>query len=98
MKLFSNVDVNLWLIIAIVFFVLIAKCFIVYPVAHVGESDASAYVEMADSLVHGNWLSVEYISFFFIKYPGIPRPEDYWPPLYSFTCSSRGGNGNKIKG
>ena len=39
---------------------------------------------MADSLVHGKWLSVEYISFFFIKYPGMPRPEDHWPPLYSF--------------
>jgi len=87
MKIFAKIDIHLWPIIAIGLLVLFAKCYITYPIAHVGESDASGYAEMADSLAHGKWLSVEYISFFFIKYPGIPRPEDHWPPLYSFLIA-----------
>lgn len=87
MRFLSKIDKQLWLILAIGLLVLFAKCYITYPVVHVGESDASGYAEMADSLVHGKWLSVEYISFFFIKYPGIPRPEDHWPPLYSFLIA-----------
>ena len=84
MKFLFKIDTHLWPILGISLLVLFTKCYITYPVAHVGESDASGYAEMADSLVHGKWLSVEYISFFFIKYPGMPRPEDHWPPLYSF--------------
>ena len=75
--LILDIDRHIWLISVIGILVLAAKCFIVYPVQHVGESDASGYAEMADSLSHGRWLSVEYISFFFIKYAGIPRPEDH---------------------
>ena len=86
-KFLRNIDNHLWLILVVGLLVLFAKCYIVYPIVHVGESDASGYAEMADSLVHGKWLSVEYISFFFIKYPGIPRPEDHWPPLYSFLIA-----------
>ena len=82
-----NIDVHLWVILAVGLLVLVAKCTIVYPVEHVGESDASGYAEMADSLRQGKWLSVEYISFFFIKYSGMPRPEDHWPPLYSFLIA-----------
>ena len=85
--LILDIDRHIWLISVIGILVLAAKCFIVYPVQHVGESDASGYAEMADSLSHGRWLSVEYISFFFIKYAGIPRPEDHWPPLYSFLIA-----------
>ena len=87
MKFSFKIDTHLWPILAIGLLVLFAKCYITYPITHVGESDASGYAEMADSLVHGKWLSVEYISFFFIKYPGIPRPEDHWPPLYSFLMA-----------
>ena len=82
-----NIDWYIWLIFVIGILVLIAQCLIVSSVQHVGESDASGYAEMADSLSHSRWLSVEYISFFFIKYAGIPRPEDHWPPLYSFLIS-----------
>ena len=64
--------------------VLAWKCWIVYPVSHIGHNDAMGYAEMADSLLHGRGLSVDYVSFHFIQYPGIPRPEDHWPPLYSF--------------
>ena len=83
MNFFSRIDTQLWVILGFGILVLFAKCCIVYPVVHVGESDSSGYAEMADSLIHGRWLSVDYISFFFIKYSGIPRPEDHWPPLYS---------------
>ena len=86
-KLLRHIDTHLWVILAVGLVVLVAKCLIVYPVQHVGESDASGYAEMADSLRRGKWLSVEYISFFFLKYPGIPRPEDHWPPLYSFLIA-----------
>jgi 4-amino-4-deoxy-L-arabinose transferase-like glycosyltransferase len=84
MKFLRRIDSHLWVVLIIGLLVLIGKCLIVYPVQHVGESDASGYAEMADSLLHGRWLSVDYISFFFLKYPGMPRPEDHWPPLYSF--------------
>ena len=87
MKFLCRLDKHIWPILGIGLLVLSAKCYIIYPVEHVGESDASAYAEMADSLVHGKWLSVDYISFFFIKYLGIPRPEDHWPPLYSFLIA-----------
>jgi len=62
----------------------ILKCRIVFPVQYVGHADASAYAEMADSIVHGRGLAVDYISFYFLKYPQIVRAEDHWPPLYSF--------------
>lgn len=86
-KLLRHIDTHLWVILTVGLVVLVVKCLIVYPVQHVGESDASGYAEMADSLRRGKWLSVEYISFFFLKYPGIPRPEDHWPPLYSFLIA-----------
>ena len=86
-KFLRHTDAHLWLILVVGLMVLATKCVIVYPVQHVGESDASGYAEMADSLRRGKWLSVEYISFFFIKYPNIPRPEDHWPPLYAFLVA-----------
>ena len=64
--------------------VFILKCLIIQPIQYVGHADASGYAEMADSLIHGRGLSVDYISFYFLKYPQIVRPEDHWPPLYSF--------------
>lgn len=64
--------------------VFILKCLIVRPIQYVGHADASGYAEMADSLIHGRGLAVDYISFYFLKYPRIVRPEDHWPPLYSF--------------
>ena len=87
MKFSAKTDKQLWLVLAIGLLVLFVKCYIVYPIVHVGESDSSAYAEMADSLIHGKWLSVDYVSFFFIRYPGITHPEDHWPPLYSFLIA-----------
>ena len=66
-------------------FAFVIKCHIIYPIEYVGHADASGYAEMADSLIHGRGLSVDYISFYFLKYNRrITRPEDHWPPLYSF--------------
>ena len=64
--------------------VFILKCLIVRPIQYVGHADASGYAEMADSLIHSRGLAADYISFYFLKYPQIVRPEDHWPPLYSF--------------
>lgn len=61
------------------------KVRMVAPIRYVGHADASAYAEMADSLLHGRGLEVEYISWHFRRYsPRIRRPEDHWPPFYSF--------------
>lgn len=66
-------------------FAFIIKFHIVYPIEYVGHADASGYAEMADSIIHGRGLEVDYISFYFLKYDKkISRPEDHWPPLYSF--------------
>jgi len=73
------------LIVGMVVFVI--KCFIVYPIQYVGHADASAYAEMADSLIHGRGFEVDYISWYFIKYPSIVRPEDHWTPLYSIAIA-----------
>ena len=72
------------LIIIIGILVLCVKCVIVYPVTHIGHNDAIGYAEMADSIIHGNGLGVDYVSFHFYKYAGLPRPEDHWPPFYAF--------------
>jgi 4-amino-4-deoxy-L-arabinose transferase-like glycosyltransferase len=78
----------LWLLLLAGLVVFIIKCRIVYPIEYVGHADASGYAEMADSLVHGRGLEVDYVSFHFIKYsPEISRPEDHWPPLYSFLIA-----------
>lgn len=61
------------------------KLRIVAPIQYVGHADASGYAEMAHSLIQGRGLEVDYISWFFRKYDaGIVRPEDHWPPFYSF--------------
>lgn len=64
---------------------LAVKWRIAAPLRFVGHADAAAYAEMADSLLRRGNLGVDYISFYFMKYPGLPRPEDHWPPLYSAT-------------
>ena len=69
------------------FVAFVVKCHIAYPIQYVGHADASAYAEMADSLIHGRGFSADYISFYFIKYPNIVRPEDHWPPLYSMAIA-----------
>jgi hypothetical protein len=61
------------------------KLRIVAPIQYVGHADAAGYAEMAHSLIQGRGLEVDYISWYFRKYDaGIVRPEDHWPPLYSF--------------
>ena len=68
--------------------VFLVKCDITYPIKYVGHADAAGYAEMADSLIHGRGFQVDYISWYFIKYdPGIIRPEDHWPPLYSIAIA-----------
>ena len=80
----SRIDLCIWIILASGVLVLSLKCLMVYPVSHIGHNDAIGYAEMADSLIHGRGLEVDYVSFHFIKYPNVRRPEDHWPPLYSF--------------
>jgi len=48
MKFLAKIDTQLWLVMVVGLLVLAAKCLIIYPVVHVGESDASGYAEMAD--------------------------------------------------
>lgn len=68
--------------------VFIWKLRIVAPIQYVGHADASGYAEMADSLLRGRGLHVDYISWYFRHYaPGIVRPEDHWPPFYSFLIA-----------
>jgi hypothetical protein len=69
------------------FVAFVVKCHIAYPIQYVGHADASAYAEMADSLIHGRGFEVDYISWYFIKYPNIVRPEDHWTPLYSMAIA-----------
>ncbi|MEK7398414.1 MAG: glycosyltransferase family 39 protein [Candidatus Poribacteria bacterium] len=76
-------DPYIIILLALGVVVFLTKCLIAYPIQYVGHADASGYAEMADSLVHGRGFEVDYISFYFIKYPHIYRPEDHWPPLYS---------------
>jgi len=80
----SKIKIHIWLILVLGILILSFKCLIVYPVSHIGHNDAMGYAEMADSLIHGRGLWVDYVSFHFIKYENIFRPEDHWPPLYSF--------------
>jgi 4-amino-4-deoxy-L-arabinose transferase-like glycosyltransferase len=83
-----RIDGWVWLLLLAGLAAFAVKCRIVYPIEYIGHADASAYAEMADSLVHGRGLAVDYVSFHFIKYdPGIVRPEDHWPPFYSFLVA-----------
>jgi 4-amino-4-deoxy-L-arabinose transferase-like glycosyltransferase len=59
------------------------KWSIAAPIRYIGHADPAAYAEMADSLLRRGNIDVDYISFYYLKYPGLPRPEDHWPPLYS---------------
>jgi hypothetical protein len=82
-KSLKKPDPYIIILLALGVVVFLTKCLIAYPIQYVGHADASGYAEMADSLVHGRGFEVDYISFYFIKYPHIYRPEDHWPPLYS---------------
>jgi len=86
-SLARKIDPYIIILILSGFVVFIIKCSITYPIQYVGHADASGYAEMADSLIHGRGFEVDYISFYFIKYPGIVRPEDHWPPLYSIAIA-----------
>ncbi|MBN2370982.1 MAG: glycosyltransferase family 39 protein [Vicinamibacteria bacterium] len=57
------------------------------PIRFIGHADPAVYAEMAESLITRGNLSVDYVSYYFIRYPGLPRPEDHWPPLYSFAIA-----------
>jgi len=78
----------IWLLLIAGLAAFIVKIQIVYPIEYVGHADASGYAEMADSLIKGRGLEVDYVSWYFLKYdPRIVRPEDHWPPLYSFLIA-----------
>ncbi len=49
-----------------------------------GHADFSGYAEMAHSLIQRRGLEVDYVSWYFRAYERLPRPEDHWPPFYSF--------------
>ncbi len=78
-----------WCVATLVFLVGLAvfvwKVKIAGPIAFIGLADPAGYAEMADSLISGRMLEVDYISMHFRKFnPGISHPEDTWPPFYSF--------------
>jgi len=78
-----RVNLHIIILLAIGLAVFLIKCTVIYHIEYVGHADAAAYAEMADSLTHGRWFKVDYISWYFEKYESIVRPEDHWPPLYS---------------
>jgi 4-amino-4-deoxy-L-arabinose transferase-like glycosyltransferase len=80
---FFKKNIPIWVLLVIGILVLFLKIAIIYPVYHIGHNDSMGYAEMADSIIHGRGLAVDYVSFHFIKYDTIPHPEDHWPPLYS---------------
>jgi len=86
-QILKKIDPYIVLLLLIGVAVFIIKCQIIYPIQYVGHADSSAYAEMADSLIHGRGFEVDYLSFYFIKYPNIVRPEDHWPPLYSILIA-----------
>ncbi len=66
----------------------VIKAVLIYPIQYVGHADASGYAEMAHSLIQRRGLEVDYISWYFRAYDAsILRPEDHWPPLYSFLIA-----------
>ncbi|MDQ1318618.1 MAG: 2 protein, partial [Candidatus Poribacteria bacterium] len=82
-----RIDPYIIILLIIGFVAFVVKCHIAYPIQYVGHADASGYAEMADSLIHGRGFEVDYISWYFIKYPNIIRPEDHWSPLYSMAIA-----------
>ena len=86
--LIRKANLHIIILLAAGLAIFVIKYNIVRPIKYVGHADASAYAEMADSLIHGRGFQVDYISWYFVKYdPKIVRPEDHWPPLYSLTIA-----------
>jgi hypothetical protein len=66
--------------------VFLFKAVLIAPIEYVGHADPASYAEMARSLCERRGLEVDYISFYYHPLdPGIARPEDHWPPFYSFV-------------
>jgi hypothetical protein len=82
-----RIDPCIIILLIVGFVAFVVKCHIAYPIQYVGHADASGYAEMADSLIHGRGFEVDYISWYFIKYQNIIRPEDHWSPLYSMAIA-----------
>jgi len=82
-----RINLHIALLLTVGFAVFVVKFAIVRPIDYVGHADAAAYAEMADSLLKGRGFEVDYVSWYFIKYPKIVRPEDHWPPLYSIAIA-----------
>ena len=69
----------IWLLLVAGLATFIVKIQIARPIEYVGHADASGYAEMADSLIKGRGLEVDYVSWYFLKYPSqIVRPEDHF--------------------
>ncbi|MEI8194752.1 MAG: hypothetical protein WCI73_02465 [Phycisphaerae bacterium] len=57
-------------------------------VEFIGHSDECAYATMAQSLVAGKGLQVNYVSWHFLPYDsGITRREDHWPPFMGLAIA-----------
>lgn len=83
---FCDRDIGLIIIVGLGIFSF--KCWIVYPVKFPGHFDNIAYADMADSFIHGQGFSADYVTLHFIKYPqDIRHPEDHWPPLHSIAIA-----------
>ena len=80
-----KLDPFLLAVVVIGIAIFVFKCVIVYPIKWIGETDAAAYVEMADNFIHGKGLSNDYIqySYFFspLRYPEITHPDAHYAPL-----------------
>ena len=64
------------------------KIDVVKKVEFIGHSDECAYATMAQSLVAGKGLQVNYVSWHFLPYDsGITRREDHWPPFMGFAIA-----------
>ena len=59
--------ISIWLLLIAGLATFIVKIQIVRPIEYVGHADASGYAEMADSLIKGRGLEVDYVSWYFLK-------------------------------
>lgn len=50
-------------------------------------TDTTGYTEQAQSLLQGRGLAVDFVRFFFLRYPDIPHPDDVYPPLQGWLLA-----------
>jgi 4-amino-4-deoxy-L-arabinose transferase-like glycosyltransferase len=52
------------------------------PIDYVGLADDAQYAEMSRNFLAGEGLTVDFVQYFFLKYPAVHRPDDISSPLY----------------